>query len=204
MPNREFVLKSSQFRREREASWRALESLLERVESRGIEYLNHDELAELPTLYHGVVGALSVARAISLDRNLLEYLTHLATRAHLAVYAGRRRPREAVAEFVRVRFPRLVRGFRIALALALLSLSLGTLVGYVMTARDPERYHSFVSAEMAQGRDPDAPTDSLRAVLVHSASHQGELELFASFLFSHNAAIGMMCLALGFVAGPPG
>jgi len=199
----EFVLRSSQFRREREASWQELEAMLQRVESRGIGVLRHEELMRLPALYRSAVGALSVARAISLDRNLLEYLTHLTTRAHLAVYAGRRRPLESAADFAARRFPGIVRRFRLPFTIALTSLVVGVLCGYVMTQRDPERFHSFVSARMAQGRTPDAPTDSLRATLYRSASSGGELELFATFLFSHNAFIGMLCLALGFAAGVP-
>jgi len=202
-PTPEFVLRSSQFRREREASWRDLEALLERVEHRGIGALTHDELTRLPTLYRSAVGALSVARSISLDRNLLDYLTHLTTRAHLAVYAGRRRPLEAVGDFVTRRFPSIVRGFRLPFALALASLCLGVLIGFVMTQRDPERFYSFVSEGMSQGRTPEAPTDSLRATLYRPPQNRGELEVFATFLFSHNALVGILCLALGFAAGAP-
>ncbi len=203
MLNPRFTLKSAQFRREREQSWRDLEALLERIESHGLESLGHDEVNRLPTLYRGVLGSLSVARAISLDRNVLEYLTHLASRAYLVVYAGRRRPREAVTDFVAARFPRLVRGFGRFLALALLCLVAGVLCGFLLTRDDPERYRSFVSPMVAQGRTFDAPTDSLRAVLYHAPTGADLLHLFSTFLFSHNASVGILCLALGFAAGFP-
>jgi hypothetical protein len=67
--------------------------------------LSHDELTQLPLLYRSAIGSLSVARAISLDRNLVQYLTGLAQRAHLAMYSGRRRPVEGVARFFVLRFP---------------------------------------------------------------------------------------------------
>ena len=66
----DFVLKSAQFRREREVAWRELEQLIELAESEGIEKLTQRDLHRLPTLYRGIVSSLSVARAISLDRNL--------------------------------------------------------------------------------------------------------------------------------------
>jgi uncharacterized membrane protein SpoIIM required for sporulation len=202
-PAARFTLKSAQFRREREPSWRELEALLERAESRGLESLAHDEVNRLPTLYRGVLGSLSVARAISLDRNLLDYLTNLAARAYLVVYAGRRRPREAVIDFVSGRFPRIVRGFGAFLGLALFCLAAGVLCGFLLTREDPERYRSFVAPALAHGRTFEAPTDSLRAVLYRSPGSGDVLHLFATFLFSHNATIGMLCLALGFAAGFP-
>lgn len=199
----ELVLRSSQFRREREASWRDLETLLDKVERHGIGALTHDELTRLPTLYRSAIGSLSVARAISLDRNLLDYLTHLATRGHLVVYSGRHQPLEALVDFVVRRFPAIVRGFRIQFALALASLCLGVLCGFMITHHNPERFYSFVSARMAQGRTPDAATDSLRATLYRTPENRDELEVFAAFLFSHNALVGILCLAVGFAAGAP-
>lgn len=68
------TLKSAAFRAEREGSWRELERLLEEVQRGGIHALGPRELSRLPLLYRAAVSSLSVARAISLDRNLLEYL----------------------------------------------------------------------------------------------------------------------------------
>ena len=52
----------------------------------------------LPGLHRAALSSLSVARAISLDRNVVEYLEMLATRAHFAVYGTKRHLREAVAD----------------------------------------------------------------------------------------------------------
>ena len=107
----ELDLKSAQFRREREASWRELEELLERLEKGGLESLTSAELNRLPILYRSAVSSLSVASAISLDKNLLDYLTALVGRAYIAVYGAKRRVGEAVAEFFLVRFPWAVRRY---------------------------------------------------------------------------------------------
>ena len=65
------TLKSSQFRKEREASWRELDALVARMEQKSTVALEPSELMRLPTLYRAALSSLSVARAISLDRSLL-------------------------------------------------------------------------------------------------------------------------------------
>lgn len=197
-------LKSYEFRRERERVWRELEDLLARADERGIRGLSAAELARLPVLYRSTLSSLSVARAISLDRNLAQYLDGLAARAHFAVYGVRRHLRDAVREFVARQFPRAVRRLRVHLCLAALFLALGAVTAAVQVSDDPERFHAFVAEAYAQGRDPSSTTEELRAALEHGADGaETQLAAFSSFLFSHNARIGMLSFALGFVAGIP-
>jgi hypothetical protein len=65
------VLRSSEFRKGREASWRELEGLIARAERRSLAVLSVEEAQRLPTLYRSALSSLSVARSIALDRNLL-------------------------------------------------------------------------------------------------------------------------------------
>ena len=65
------TLKSSEFRREREQSWKELERLVDAGERRGVRMLTPEELNRLPQLYRSSLSSLSVARAIALDRHLL-------------------------------------------------------------------------------------------------------------------------------------
>src|SRR5687767_10725660 len=111
MSQGEFTLKSAQFRKEREQSWRELEGLLERAEKSGLPSLTAEELNRLPVLYRSAVSSLSVASAISLDKNLLDYLHALVSRAYICVYGTKRRMGEAVAEFFRFQFPWVVRRY---------------------------------------------------------------------------------------------
>ena len=199
-----FELRSTLFRREREFAWRELEGLLDRAETAGVRGLSHAELFRLPALYRGALGSLSVARAISLDRNLLEYLENLASRAYLMVYASRRSPAREIVDFARRRFPATARAFGGFLAAAIACLLAGTAVGYLLTTADMERYYSFVPGIEAQGRDPSSTTESLKqALYAKDAEKLDALHLFASFLFTHNAKVGMLCFALGFAAGAP-
>jgi uncharacterized membrane protein SpoIIM required for sporulation len=196
-----FDLKSAQFRREREAAWRELEGLLGRLDKQGLESLTAEELHRLPVLYRSAVSSLSVATAISLDKNLLDYLTALVSRAYMAVYGAKRRVGAAAADFFLVRFPWAVRRYFVFVLAAYALLGLGVLTGYRLTLTDPERYYSLVDDATAQGRNPAASTKELREVLY--SGEKEPLGLFATFLFTHNAKIGMVCFAVGFVAGVP-
>jgi uncharacterized membrane protein SpoIIM required for sporulation len=199
----EIRLKSYEFRRGRQASWTELDRLVARVEKGGLGALGAGDLARLPVLYRAALSSLSVARAISLDRNVLDYLEALSGRAYACVYSARRRLPEAVADFFAEGLPRALRRFRWPLLLAALALVLGTAAGWALTAADPNRFWSFVSEDMAGGRGPSASTEYLRSVLYHQGGAAESLATFASFLFTHNARIGLLAFALGFAAGVP-
>jgi uncharacterized membrane protein SpoIIM required for sporulation len=199
-----FTLKSAQFRRERERSWRELEELVLRVERQGLDSLSAGEVARLPSLYRSAVSSLSVATAISLDKNLLDYLRSLVGRAYLAVYGTKQPAWQAIRDFFRVRFPREVRHYLPFVLVAVLVTALATLAGYRLTAADPERFYSFVGDGMAQGRGPATSTAELRAILYKGPDGETSmLGAFATFLFTHNSKVGILSFALGFAAGVP-
>ena len=204
---RDFELKSTQFREEREETWRELEVLIHRVDRQGILTLSADDLGRLPILYRSAVSSLSVARAISLDRNLLDYLENLVGRAYLAVYGTKRSPGDAVLGFVRL-FPTTVRRSWRFLAVSAACLGVAVLCGFLLIHADPDRYYRIVPDGMAGGRTPAASAEALRDVL-YDTPDEGEsvsaglLQNFAAFLFTHNARIGILCFALGFAAGAP-
>jgi uncharacterized membrane protein SpoIIM required for sporulation len=198
------VLKSARFRAEREVAWRELERLIQAFEDGGVGRLTADELNRLPVLYRGVVSSLSVARAISLDHNLLAYLTALAGRAYLCVYGAKRGAFEALGHFFRRGFPALARRHAAVVAAAGALLLLGVLTGHRLTAADPERFYDFVDGALADQRDPGASTQELRDALYRGGvTSSGSLGAFSAFLATHNAKIGILCFALGAAAGAP-
>ena len=197
-------LKSARFRTEREESWRELETLVDKAEREGLKKLDADELGRLPMLYRGALSSLAVARAISLDLNVLLYLEGLAGRAYLCVYGVRRDLKSLLAVFLRATFPKTVRRLRWHIALAYLFLALGTATGFILTLADPDRYFVLVPEAMQQGRTPFSSTESLRAVLfAKDADLSSFLATFAALLFTHNAKVGMLAFCLGFAAGLP-
>ncbi|MEN0064552.1 MAG: stage II sporulation protein M [Myxococcota bacterium] len=198
----DFQLKSRQFRLEREQSWVDLEVLLDQVDQYGLSVLSAEDRYRLPALYRAVLSSLSVARSISLDANLLEYLEALAARAYVVVYGNRRGLFELGLEFVAGGFPARVRALAAELLVSGGLLVLGTAVGFVLTDAEPERFYSFVDAALANGRGPTASCLELREPLYSDGGQQG-LAAFAAFLFAHNARIGLLAFGIGFAGGVP-
>lgn len=198
------ALRSLEFRKEREASWRELDELVGRVEKKSVRDLSAAELARLPMLYRGALSSLSVARSISLDRNVVDYLESLTGRAYFCVYGTKRHLRDAIAEFFTVRFPASVRRFRWHIAISAMVFLLGAITAGILVMHDQDRFYTFVDQAYAQGRGPSSSTEELRAILYDSGSGAiSTLSSFATFLFTHNARIGMLAFALGFLAGVP-
>ena len=199
------ALKSSQFRRTREAGWRDLERLVDAAEKRGIRALAPDDLQRLPLLYRAALSSLSVARAIALDRNLLLYLENLSLRAFFVVYGPRSALLHGCAHFLRVEFPAAVRAARLHLLLAAVAIAVGVVVGFALTVRDEAWFGTLVPAALAQGRGPDSTRATLLAQEIF-APWPGwgmALGLMANFLFSHNTVVGILTFSFGLAAGVP-
>jgi len=201
----ELVLKSSEFRKGREAGWRDLETLVRRVERRGMRSLSLDELQRLPILYRTALSSLSVSRTIALDRNLLLYLENLALRAFLVVYGPRISPLEGARSFFLLELPAAVRAARWHILIAALALLVGVAAGFMLTLQDEAWLSSLIPSGLAGGRGPS----STRAELYDKeifAPWPGPVEafgLFANVLFSHNTLVGIMTFGLGLAAGIP-
>src|SRR5262249_32692472 len=121
----ELRMPSVRFRQEREASWRELEGLVDRVQRLGLRSLSAEELGRLPVLYRAALSSLSVARAIALDAALLAYLNALAARAHVVLHGGREPFAPAFRRFWAQTFPRAVRSLRWHMRVAILLTALG-------------------------------------------------------------------------------
>jgi len=196
-------LKSTAFRRERQRTWRELEALLAKAEKSGLGSLHADELMRLPSLYRATLSGLSVARSISLDRNLLDYLEALSARAYFQVYASRTGIIAVIVDFFGRKFPASVRAASLPILVAAATMLVGGLIAYWTTLADKDWYDTFMPSSMAQGRTPTTPTEDLREILYHRPDTAEALNIFASFLFAHNARIGLLCFALGFAFGLP-
>ena len=197
-------LKSFEFRREREKTWRELEDLVARAEKRGLKSLPAADLLRLPTLYRATLSSLSVARSISLDQNVLNYLESLSARAYFQVYGSRSSLVEGLVHFLRRGFPGAVRAALWPNLLSALWMTLGAVIGFLLVETSADWYYTFVGADRAGGRTPAASTEYLREGLYDGADSAADmLYVFATSLFSHNAGIGMFAFALGFALGVP-
>jgi uncharacterized membrane protein SpoIIM required for sporulation len=199
------VLRSSEFRHGREKSWQELEILVAKVERNGIGSLDFEELQRLPTLYRSTMSALSVARAIALDRHLLLYLENLCLRAFLVVYGPRQSLKEGCRDFLFYDFPAAVRASGVPILLAFLAMVVGTAAGFILTLQDT----TWITASIPQGLNSLLTPSSTREDLLRRelfAPWPGWTEsfiVFANFLFRHNTMIGLMAFGLGIAAGVP-
>ena len=194
----ELVLKSQRFRAEREADWRRLEELLDRIETRSAKALSDEDMIALPALYRAALSSLSVARAISLDQAVIAYLEGLCTRAYFSVYGARANLGERIGRFFRTDWPRAVAALWRETLLSGLVMGLAALVAFLLVGQDPDWYYSFIPGEMAGGRTPASSTEALRDTLYGDSGTGDGLSAFAAFLFTHNARIAIFAFALGF------
>ncbi len=200
MPDPE--LKSARFRREREGDWRRLERLLQRLEREPASRFSDEDLLAIPVLYRATLSALSVARETSLDRSLLEYLEGLSARAYFLVYGARSSLGVRLVRFFAQDWPAAARALWRETVLSAAMLVGGAAVAAWLYAVDADWYFAFVPRQYAQGRDPTATAAALRDIL-YSHAHGGMLQVFAAFLFTHNAEIAVLAFALGFAFGVP-
>ena len=199
------TLKSTTFRKQREAGWLDLELLVEKARKRGLKSLTAEELGRLPLLYSSAVSSLSVARAIALDRNLLLYLEDLALRAFLLVYGPRRSWLAGVRHFFARGFPEAARAGGWHILAALGCIVAGTVAGYALADGDEAWVAALIPADMAGGRGIASTRDDLLSHEIF-APWPGWAEafgVFATFLFQHNTMVGIMCLGLGIAGGLP-
>lgn len=198
------LIRSARFRAEREEGWRRLEQLVAQAEKSGMAALGYDDAVALASLYRQAMNSLSVARSISMDKALLDYLEALCARAYLVVYA----PQESVTGVLQRLFthgiPQAVRRSTTALIIGFLAMVLGGFVGFMLYQQDTSWFFTFVPSGLSDGRVPGASEAYLRSTLFEDGGRDGErLGTFATFLFSHNTRIAIFIFALGIFATLP-
>lgn len=206
MPERRpLVLRSAEFRKQREAGWRELDDLVTRVEKGGIRAVSADELQRMPLLYRNVLSSLSVARSIALDRNLLRYLESLSLRAYIAVYGPRTGIGHSFWRFLAHGFPAAVRAAGWPILVSFLAMAVGCVAGYMLVSGDEAWFTGIVPDGLAGGRGPSSTAQDLREDELF-APWPGFVEsfiVFANSLFRNNATVGIMAFGLGLFAGVP-
>jgi uncharacterized membrane protein SpoIIM required for sporulation len=197
------LMRSARFRAEREADWRLLEGLVIQAEQRGLHRMDYAAARDLAASYRRATTSLAIAREISLDKALLDYLEALTARAYLCVYAPQERLGGLMRRFFTASAPQALRRSWAFIALGFLCMGLGVLAGYLLYLENAAWYFVFIPAELAGGRTPDAPTDYLRQVIYDSDPENSGLGAFAAFLFSNNTRIAIFVFGLGVFACAP-
>ncbi|WP_120635714.1 stage II sporulation protein M [Ruegeria sp. EL01] len=196
------LIRSARFRQEREGDWRKLSDLVDKAEGQGLHRMNFQEARDLADLYRQATTSLSIAREISLDRGLLEFLEALTSRAYLSVYAPQQRLGGIIRKFLTVGGPQAMRASWRVVALGFLCMTAGAIAGYFFYFDNPEWFYVFMPTELSGGRGPDASTAFLRAQIYGEDASTG-LGAFATYLFSHNTRIAIFVFGLGaFLCAP--
>jgi len=196
------ALRSDRFRLERESDWRRLDAIVSQMERGGLRRIEDKDLLDLPSFYRTAASSLSVARETTLDAATLTYLESLVQRAWFQVYG----PREGFSRWLRSflfgGWSRAVRAIWIDVSIALFVMVAGTIVGWILVAREAEWFYRLVPVTLAGDRVPGASRADLLSSL-GPADNAGGLTAFAAFLFSNNAGVCILAFALGFAFGIP-
>lgn len=182
---------------DREESWRRLEALIERAETRGAASLTDAELRELSALYRRTTVHLAQLRTRTQDKRLIKYVNGLVARGHALIYAGK--PKYALRGLVDL----FVRGFPRAFvdtarfqAVAIGLLVVAGFASFAATSIRPEHGYAFLGT--AETRVPGANRDHLLEVLRSGReTGAGYRAFFSSFLFTHNTRVGFLAFASG-------
>lgn len=197
---------TSHFRTEREGDWVAFDTLLTKLEKRGAKALTSEQLLQLPLLYRATLSSLSIARATSLDKALLDHLEALSIRGYFLIYGVRQSRWDRVKDFFVHDWPAAVRMvWKETLVIALLLL-LGTATSWWLVTNQPEWFFNFIPESLAGGRDPHATVQFLQNTIGHgkdAGDGFGGLHIFATYLFTHNSQVSILSFALGFAFGVP-
>lgn len=195
-------LRSDRFRLEREGEWRRLEAIVARMERGGLKRISDEDLLALPALYRTAASSLAVARETSLDAATLGYLEALVQRAWFQVYGPPKGFAAWLRDFLLGGWSRAVRALWLDICIALAVMVAGSVVGWLLVARDEAWYYRLVPGRMSDTRVPGASRDELLATLATEESAAG-LSTFAAQLFSNNSAVCILAFALGFAFGIP-
>ncbi len=219
LPPTTSTIRSLQFRQEREQEWDQLESLIAKINKEGRAALSADECLAMPRLYRAALSGLSVARTISLDTNIALYLEALVLKSYIQVYGSRARLGDTLKGFFIFGWPQAVRAMWQPLLFAAVLFFGAWLGAHAMVQRNPEWYYALSGGD--DERSPTASRITLCESVFDAAPASGPckaemktaekpsdrersgLATFASFLFTHNAQVSLLCFALGFAFGIP-
>ncbi|WP_128891081.1 stage II sporulation protein M [Erythrobacter sp. HKB08] len=196
------ALRSDRFRLEREDEWRRLEDILTRIEKGRVRSVSDEDVLALPALYRMAASSLAVARETSLDAATIGYLESLVQRAWFQVYGPREGFFRWFRNFLGGNLSKSVREIWLDICIAAAVMVAGTIVGWLLVARDREWFYTLVPAQFTDQRQPGASREVLLDSLKVEESAAG-MSAFAAQLFTNNTGVCILAFALGFAFGVP-
>jgi uncharacterized membrane protein SpoIIM required for sporulation len=122
----------------REASWRQLDGLLHQAERQGLKSLSGDQVRQMASLYRSVSADLARAKGQAVGKVVVQDLQRLTSRGYSQIYQGSRRQEwQEIWDFCRYGFPETVQQNWVYIAISTGLFTLGGLVGWWFSWRDP-------------------------------------------------------------------
>jgi uncharacterized membrane protein SpoIIM required for sporulation len=195
------LVNATRFRAAHEADWERLDRLVTRIEKRSIRSLSDEDILALPLLYRTTLSSLAVARDTSLDRSLIVYLEQLSTRTYFQIYGVQTSAWSQLGRFFARGWPLAVQSLWRETLVCVLLTAASAVVAFLLVRGDPGWFFGIIPEGLADGRDPSASAEALRATLYDR--HNDMLATFATYLFTHNSQIAIFSFALGFAFAVP-
>ncbi|HIK31361.1 MAG TPA: stage II sporulation protein M [Oscillatoriales cyanobacterium M59_W2019_021] len=135
----------------REPNWKQLETLLRKVEKKGISKLTADEVRQMASLYRSVSADLARARTYDVGVAVIRDLQQLTSRGYNQIYQGSRQQEwRKVWEFCRWGFPQVVRQTLPYIATATAIFAVGVLVAWWYAWQDPVFLEAIVPEHLIE------------------------------------------------------
>jgi uncharacterized membrane protein SpoIIM required for sporulation len=144
MPN----LVSNQWLNKRRPYWERLAALLQQANSAGLRGLSRAELAETALLYRQVASDLSTLRQDSTARAYTDHVNQLLARAHHIIYSNRGTSFFNLLRYMRDGYPAVFQRNLRYVALSLVVMVSGIVLGSVLTLARPAFMHRMLGPEM--------------------------------------------------------
>jgi uncharacterized membrane protein SpoIIM required for sporulation len=135
----------------REPNWKQLETLLRKVEKKGIFTLTADEVRQMASLYRSVSADLARARTYDVGTTVIRDLQQLTSRSYNQIYQGSRQQEWQKAwEFCCWGFPQVVQKTFPYIAIATVIFLIGMLVSWWYAWQDPVFLSTIVPQELIE------------------------------------------------------
>ncbi|WP_409343158.1 stage II sporulation protein M [Paenibacillus sp. MBLB4367] len=141
------------FTRQHKPLWSELEQLLARFGKRKGRIAAED-VDRLTALYKSASSHLAALRTYRPNDETTQYLNHLVSRAHHAMYQESNKSSAQLRHFFGRHLIGLVRERRLFIILALVLFAVGGLSGYIAVWQDPANAYAVLPAGMADSIDP--------------------------------------------------
>jgi len=174
--------------------WHAtLETLVQRVDRRGIGSLAEDEVLQLNRLYRRLTASLARARRDAPGSPVTERLNAFAGRVHGTIYRGRRAPAEVVGRYFAETLPMRIADHLGVIGIAIGVFVVGTVFAFAFLKAHPQKAHYLVPPQIIDNAEQGFREENFEKAL---GSWQ-QRPMYVSFYIANNVKVAFVAFAVG-------